>query len=232
MFEPAANPDLMPSLGRLVRGLSALFWGLPLALLTCAQSDIFHWFAPYGFLVPPAATALLWHGANQLGYFQRQERVWMRAVDVLRAFGGLTFGLSPFLYFWNRFPADPFFAQNVGLMAITALLFMISLNHALYRLAAMLPDEMLRHENRMFTAFNAGLLAVLLLVLLSFLAAQQLGRGWVVSYLSRLLPMALVSLVLLPLALTMTLLWKTKETILHSVFGPQQAVSAGLPSKN
>ena len=35
MPDPAPNVELLRSLGRLVRGLSALFWGLPLALIVC-----------------------------------------------------------------------------------------------------------------------------------------------------------------------------------------------------
>ena len=33
MPEAPPNPELMRSLGQLVRGLSALFWGLPLTLV-------------------------------------------------------------------------------------------------------------------------------------------------------------------------------------------------------
>src|SRR5437764_1404541 len=38
MSETAPKTELMRSLGRLVRGLSALFWGLPIALVACVQS--------------------------------------------------------------------------------------------------------------------------------------------------------------------------------------------------
>ena len=41
MPDPAPNPELMRSLGRLVRGLSALFWGLPLALVVCPNTATF-----------------------------------------------------------------------------------------------------------------------------------------------------------------------------------------------
>ncbi len=221
MTHASANPDLMPSLGRLIRGLSALFWGLPIALLACAQPEVFHWFQPYGFFVPPTAVALLVHGTNQMVYFQPQERVWMRAVDATRLLGVLTLGLSPFLFFWDQFPFDPFFAHNVGLMAVFGLLFLLSLNHLLYRLAAMLPDEMLRHETRMFTGFNTGLLSVLLLLLTGYLSAQWLGPLAPRILFGRIVPTLILFLVLLPLAMTMTMLWKTKETILTSVFGPR-----------
>ena len=33
MADPVPNPELLRALGRLARGLSALFWGLPTALI-------------------------------------------------------------------------------------------------------------------------------------------------------------------------------------------------------
>ena len=59
------NPDLMRSLGRLVRGLSALFWGLPLALPELPRLEIHclnrlvtvSWLRPAeGFLLDETAT--------------------------------------------------------------------------------------------------------------------------------------------------------------------------------
>ena len=38
MSDTLAKPELLRSLGRLVRGLSALFWGLPAALLICVET--------------------------------------------------------------------------------------------------------------------------------------------------------------------------------------------------
>ena len=34
-MEPVPHAELLRSLGRLVRGLSALFWGLPISLVVC-----------------------------------------------------------------------------------------------------------------------------------------------------------------------------------------------------
>ncbi len=221
MSDPAPNAELMGSLANLLRGLSALFWGLPIALLSCAQPEVFTWFKPFGFLIPPAATGLLFYGTRQLSHFQKQERLWLRSVDVTEALALINLALSPFLYFWYQFPSNPFFGQSVGFMALTGLLFLLCLNNLLHRLAAMLPDEVLRHETRIFTAFNSGLLGILLLLSFGLVALYQIRFG--PDSLFRLLdlnrPVLLILLVLLPLAMTMTLLWKAKETILASVFG-------------
>ena len=51
MPEPDLNPELLSSLGRLVRGLSALFWGLPIALVVSVQTFVGRgeWLKPLGF---------------------------------------------------------------------------------------------------------------------------------------------------------------------------------------
>src|SRR5262249_12423583 len=61
--EPAPpKVELMLSLGRLVRGLSALFWGLPTALVVCVQTAKSEWLRPLGVIPPIATTALLFYG--------------------------------------------------------------------------------------------------------------------------------------------------------------------------
>jgi hypothetical protein len=111
----------------------------------------------------------------------------------------------------------------VILLAFCALLLLASLNLVLQRLGAMLPDEMLRHEIRQYTVVNLNLLLVTLLLAAVYLGAGQLK--WIPKWLGALLETFnrgtfwfLIPLVLLPLAMTMALLWKTKEVILESVF--------------
>src|SRR3989442_15604069 len=87
MPDPAPNADLLRSLGRLVRGLSALFWGLPAALIVCFYTAKAEGLKSFGMvpLVPPlAATGLLVYGLWMLGGFQKQERVWRNALDRAR----------------------------------------------------------------------------------------------------------------------------------------------------
>jgi len=224
MSDPAPNADLLRSLGRLARGLSAIFWGLPIALIVCAQTAKAEWFKSLGILPPLAATSLLVYGLWQMGHFQKQERVWRHALDRAQFLSLVNVGLSPFLYWWNKIPANPFFFAVVMLLAGTSLLFLSQLNLVLQRLGAMLPDETLRLETRQFTTLNRVLLLLTLLLIVIYVF---LGRWphplplWIASVLS-LLDQAglwcLIPLLLLPLAMTMALIWKTKEVILDSVF--------------
>jgi hypothetical protein len=131
--------------------------------------------------------------------------------------------LSPFLYWWNKIPANAFFFVMVVVMAFSALLFLGSLNLVLRRLGAMLPDEALRLETKQFTALNLNLLFATFVFALIYVVLGQVHvlprwLGIVVGTLDRGSFWFLILLVLLPLAMTMALLWKTKEVILDNVF--------------
>src|SRR3954462_10452403 len=99
MPDSAPNSDLLRSLGKLVRGLSALFWGLPITLILCVWIAYSSWLKSAGWLPPILAHGLLLYGLWQLSGFQTQERVWRRAVDVASVLAIVNLGLSPFLFF-------------------------------------------------------------------------------------------------------------------------------------
>jgi hypothetical protein len=88
----------------------------------------------------------------------------------------------------------------------------------------MLPDETLRHETRQFTALNRWLLVALLFFFIVFIGLTQLPHpsphvGRVLIWVNRFSNLLLIFFILLPLAMTMALIWKTKEVILDAVFG-------------
>ena len=105
MPDPAPNPELLHSLGRLVRGLSALFWGLPVALIVCVGTAMAGWFQLLSASCRRwRSTGLLLFGLWQLDSFQKQERPWRNALDRAKIFALINFGLSPFVFWWNRQP--------------------------------------------------------------------------------------------------------------------------------
>jgi hypothetical protein len=227
MSEPVPNVELLRSLGRLVRGLSALFWGLPTALIVCFYTAKADGLRHFGVVPPLAVTALLVYGLWQLGSFQKQERVWRNALDRARILSLINFGLSPFLYWWNRIPNQRFFLAAVLLMVLSALLFLGSINLMLKRLGAMLPDESLRQETQQFTMLNINLLFATFIVAMLYWGLGQfrtmpLWLGMIAAIMERGSFWFLVILVLLPLAMTMALLWKTKEVILDSIFSAKE----------
>src|SRR6185437_7088404 len=224
MPDASRNPELLHSLGRMVRGLSALFWGLPTALIVCVGIATAGWFQMYGVVPPIVVTSLVAFGLWQLDTFQKQERPWRSALDRAKVFALINVGLSPFVFWWNHGPALSIFDISVGVLALSGWFFLYSLNTVLVRLGAMLPDETLRHETRQFTSLNQVLLLVLLLLVVLHLAMMRIHHvpqqfETVLILWSRGGPWLLILLTLLPLAMTMALIWKTKEVILESVFG-------------
>ena len=129
----------------------------------------------------------------------------------------------------------------IDVMTVTALMFLIALNPMLHRLTAMLPDETLRAETKLFSMLNrwllygiVGVLAIYFIavrfnplfleqVLESALHALSLPQsgGTLLLLLDRAGLWIVLILVLLPVAMTMALIWKIKEVILASVFGPE-----------
>ena len=232
-LDPAAHAELLRSLNRLVRGLSALFWGLPASLIICVGTAHAGWLSNFKIVPAMAVTGLLLFGLWQMDSFQKQERPWRNTLERAKLLALVNVGFSPFLFFWNRVPGHFFFELIVNLMALTGLLFLLTLNLVLARLGAMLPDETLRHETRQFTALNRGLLVVLLLLAVIYLFLSQsrnlpeqlvvmldwLGRT---RWLDRGKLVVVMCFVLLPLSMTMALIWKTKEVILESVFAVKE----------
>jgi hypothetical protein len=222
-IETRNKAELLHSLGRLTRGLSALFWGLPASLVICVETTRTGWLKSFGFIPALAATGLLIFGLWQMGDFQRQERPWRNALDRAKLLGVVNFGLCPFLYWHNRMPRESFFSAAILVLVLSAVLFLFNLNVVLKQLGAMLPDETLRHETGLFTALNRWLLALVFLLSIAYVvmlhASQMpLEFGILVIWLNRLGLWLLTFFALLPLAMTMALIWKTKETILDSVF--------------
>ena len=221
------NPQLLRSLGKLARGLSALFWGLPATLLISAETARADWLKPLGILPVLAINALLLYGLWQMSDFQKQERPWRHALDRALLLALINLGLCPFIYWHNRMPGEFFFSAAVMVLELSAVLFLFNLNLVLKRLAAMLPDETLRHETRQFTALNRWLLVVLLFLSIAILWLTQtphpsLPVGKLLVWASRFSNLLLIFFILLPLAMTMALIWKTKEVILDAGFGSRQ----------
>jgi len=229
MPEPDRNAVLLDSLRRLVRGLSALFWGLPIALVVSVQTAIGRgeWLKPLGFLPVVIVMALLCYGTHLLGRFQVQERVWMNAWERARLVALVNVGLAPFLFFWSKIPGQPFFTVTAEVFLITLLLYLYLLNSVLARLGAMLPDETLRGETNLFTRLNQTILLIIIPSLPFYFVLRETSKlpRLVVDILlliERAGPllqlMFLMFFILLPVAMTMALLWKTKEVIMSGVF--------------
>lgn len=232
MPDPAPSPELLHALGRLLRGLSALFWGLPATLVICVHSALKNQLEtqPWDWVAPVVAAGVLLYGISQLCHFQRQERIWINAVERARMLATVLLGLSPFIYFYTQLPEMEVFYFAVLLLAAFGLVFLYHLNALLLRLAMMLPDETLRQETSLFTTLNQYLLIAVPVCLLAYLVFLTLVQ-------SNIIPLHLVRkfapstsahlwlfllLTLLPMATTMALIWKIREVVFTSIFGKEK----------
>ena len=225
MPEPAPKAELMRSLGRLVRGLSALFWGLPATLLASVHTaaNDSDWFRSLGIAPPIAANALLFYGLWQMAHFQRQERPWQQSLERAKLLAVGNLGLSPFLFWWNIAPREIFYLEMVALLTAGSLFFLLALNQVLKRLTAMLPDETLRLEAKLFTSVNLCLLLATFVLAAAYYGLARLTHLprpviLVLQAIEASRRLILLFLILLPLAMIMALIWKIKEAVLASVF--------------
>ena len=228
MPDASSNPQLLRSLGKLARGLSALFWGLPASLIICAETAKVDMLRPLGIVPVLVINGLLLFGLWQMAEFQKQERPWRNALDRAKLLAIVNLGLSPFLFWYSRMPDQPLFQAAILVLFLSALLFLYNLNVVLKQLGAMLPDETLRQETRQFTALNRSLIVGWLvftggtIVLGQFFDPAVHFSPLLVFWLQHVRVTLQLVLGLAPLAITMALLWKTKEVILDSVFGSRQ----------
>ncbi|MFM8468984.1 MAG: hypothetical protein ACKODH_03285 [Limisphaerales bacterium] len=220
------TPDLLPLLRRLVRGLTATFWGLPGTLLVCVLMAMGEFPRALGCAPPLITTGLLLFGVFELAGYQPQERAWQTALDRARLLALVNFGLSPFVYFWSRLPTEAYYFQMVIALAVTGLLFLLQLNHVLQRLAALLPDETLREDVRFFTRLNLSLMLLGLALMGGYHLLAQFDylpqaviEALEFGQIARIRFALIVVLVLLPVSVTMSLVWKTRDVVLSGVFG-------------
>ena len=229
MDEPDTQTNLLPALARVVRGTSMLFWNLPIAMVVSMMSTLSNWTDaawPMGMLLPPLVFAMLWVGLWLLGSFQPQERVWQAALNQAKIMGLFGIGLSPFLHWRHRVPDEFYFTEAVWLLAFVFALYLMTINKTLARLAAMLPDETLRVESQLFSRVNRVLLTITLVSIVLYRLARIDGPPELLLRLEAMAaesrPWLFMVFVLIPVSMTMSLLWKTKESILASVFTAKQ----------
>lgn len=231
--------DCRLGLEHVLRGLSALFWAIPLALLAFARHFLAFLPTLYDLVLPTIGAGLAFYGLMRLGRYQRRERVWQNSLLLSQTLALLVLGLSPFLFLWSRVPSVAFFARAVVLLLAVALIFLVAFLGSLERLAAMLPDDTVRGDARLFRGLSAYLVAVLAGVGVTLY--WRLAPGHLSDFLE--IPRQplglgrhgiLLLLILIPVAMSMAVTWKLKEVVLAVMVGwPQQnpAAVAGAPGQ-
>jgi len=219
-----SGDDSRIGLPGVLRGLSALFWALPLALLAFARHFLALIPTLYDLVLPTLATGLALYGLLRMSAYRPGERIWRSALFRCQMLALLVVGLSPFLFLWSRVPSVDFFARAVALLLAVALVFLVALLGTLERLAAMMPDDTVRGDASLFRGLTAYVVSVL--------AGVSVTLYWRIApgHLSEFLEIPrqplglgrqaiLLLLVLVPVAMAMAVTWKLKEVVLAAMIG-------------
>jgi len=235
--EGTTNPGkgVLTGLAGVVRGLSTLVWTLPLALAiivwtvsrvgVAMPTPVSNLLISMGVAPGLVVTGLMWYGVWQIGRYQPGHPVWQRTAERARWLGLLLIGFSPFLYWWSRQPEVLYFKISAAALILFGLLFLAQLNTLLRRLTALLPDQALREETSSMARLNYGILAVLGLFQVGLFALDRLAFDAAAEFVARqylwLARLLLLLFLVMPLAITIAVMWKIKETILQGVFADE-----------
>lgn len=238
---PSATPgpggrNSLARLGGVVRGLSTLVWTLPLALAiivwtvsrvgVALPTPVSNLLISMGVAPGLVVTGLMWYGVWQIGRYQPGHPVWQRTAERARWLALLLIGFSPFLYWWSRQPEVLYFKISAAALILFGLLFLAQLNTLLRRLTALLPDQALREETNSMARLNYGIIAVLGLFQVGLFALDRMAFDAAAEFVARqylwLARLLLLLFLVMPLAVTIAVMWKIKETILESVFADGQ----------
>lgn len=223
---------LLLGLGGVVRGLTVLVWALPLALAivvwTAARvasampSPFSDLLMSMGVVPAVAVTIALWFGVWQLGRFQPNIPSWQRSAERARGLALLLIGFAPFLFWWSRRPELLYFKISAAVLILLGLFFLAQLNAVLRRLTGILPDQALREETVSMARLNYFILGVLGVLQIAFFVFDRTNIEVITTWLPRLylefVRLLLLLFMVIPVAITIALMWKIKETILESVF--------------
>jgi hypothetical protein len=135
------SAGFVQSLSRLIRGLTILFWGLPIMLLVCVRTSVKERFElqPLDFFIPIVISAILLVSVFFLGEFKKSEKSWEELLDRAKFFGIINLSLSPFIYWRLKVPEISAFSVAVWLFFVSNAFFLIIINRIIQQLTKMLP---------------------------------------------------------------------------------------------
>jgi len=236
IVEPASpEPGGLPAswiaaldLVRLVQGLYFIFWGLLVAVLVGGQIVIMLWLRTFAeiFLGIGLLAVLLgtWRlqqvrfhhvqPAALAGAWPRQARQ-MMGLAVLLVYFGVTF------YMWRRLPLSLYLQVNAGAFVAVGMAYVIRLNRTVALVTAALGRGDLAQEARWFGVTGLLLLGLPFAGSLLYMGVMAIRRdtnlifefGTLLGRVS--LPIMLV--LLLPLSLTLGLVWAAKDATLRKL---------------
>ncbi|NQU11238.1 hypothetical protein HQ590_10635 [bacterium] len=239
---PRSTAASVADLVHLTQGFYFIFWGLLVTVLISAQIVVSLWLRTFAEVFLLGAVLAMVVGVARLRRvrldggtsgppaqcWQRQvRRLWW--VTLLLAYFSLVF------YLWRRLPGHPYLQLNALGFVACGLLLLILLNLVIAALAQTLGRANLALESRWFAAVNVVLLVLPLVATAAYVMAMAARRQTNVllefqALLGRLNVFVLVAL-LLPLSLTLSLVWAAKDLALRDLAAWTEPPTPVTPSR-
>ncbi|MCS7089877.1 MAG: hypothetical protein RMN51_00790 [Verrucomicrobiota bacterium] len=205
-----------PALALLIQGGSALGWSLPVILVVSVHTTRAEWSWSYGMWPLVVTAGWLWIGVYRFTA-ALSLNAGVRAHGTLaRCLAAGVWGLSPFLYWHARVPHHPWFEVMIVAAGLAGVALLYELNRLLPAVTHSLASESRSWETLQLCTWNRVWLGTGIILFLLLEIGQPLGRmaplldRWLIRCEQFLAPMWILFLVV-PMALTVTLLWSTKR---------------------
>ncbi len=214
---------------RLTQGLYFIFWGLLVIVVVSVQAVVLLWMRAF------AETFFLGGGvlATVVGSWRlHQARLadlpdtaasgrWRKRVSRLRALALLLAYFAVLFYLWRRLPGNLYLQLNAAAFVAACIAYLTMLNRTVTTLAALVGRQQMALEARLFTAANIVLLLLPFVVALGYIVLRAVTQeSSLLDEFRKLLER--VSLlgaivVLLPVSLTLALVWAAKDTLVQEL---------------
>lgn len=226
IFIPEQPRQIIP----IIRGLSALFWAIPLTLISSVQLSLGVYGQARDAVFPVAAFSLIAFGSFHLSKLRIIGDIrWKSLVEHLLTISLAQVLLSPFLFFLFRVPESPFFIVSIYVLGIFIIIYFRLLLSILERMTVIIGSQSFKQDFQWMKGFIEGALVVIfinwnVLFFRSHIADLSEMPAWFLIMDPHWLTSFLMISSLFPITVTMTLVWKVKEflfeyALLHSFPG-------------
>ena len=224
----SGRPPAARDLVRVAQGCYLIFWGLLVTLVMAGQLLM-------GIPLPSLMESFLAAGVVSIvvGSWRMHQAdrcgdLWRARTATALAWAGLLAYGAVFLHLWRRVPDNFFLQINALVFPVVYIWYLVAFGRAATALADDWANRQLRQESRWYSVATVVLLLVpfsALAIFVMVLAVLQKENPlfWLRYSLARV-PTAVLVVVLLPLALTLSLAWAIKDLALQrlSAYEPGQ----------
>ena len=217
--KPVSLPKYTSEITEIFRGFSAIFWSLPMSLITSVHTSLNSLAQTSDFAFPVASFGLMAFGAHSVRRLSiPSENRWKLIVESIRFLAVAQVMLSPFILFHTRMAESKFFAFSILILGVFWILYFRLTIVMVGKILLRIGDSSIRRDYYWMRGFIEG---SLLLV----------GLGWVVLFLrnyfldAEVLPLYmliatphwlgsfLLISIIFPVTVAMNLIWKTKDLL-------------------